>query len=130
MAAAPSSRDDLRAKLLGTTHKRLRTKITLFGVEVELLQPTVGEIQDSVDTDWQTDVTTGKRTLREGARKYMMINQIILCAVVPGTDVRIFDFHDRDSMIAWPNSADLMAANKAINEMTDINILTEKAVKK
>lgn len=101
------TRDDLRAGLLGKAPAP-RTKIMpLFGMEIELRQPTLSAILDAQDI-----VDTKIRTA----------NMIIEYAYVPGTGEQIFDMADQDVILNWPFGEELVNIQVAIAELSGVDI--------
>jgi hypothetical protein len=105
-APAPT-RDEIRAKLLGKTPLAKSKMITLFGMELELKQPTLEAILKTRDTEDNT------------ARA---VDMIIEYAFVPGTDEHVFESADREMMLRWPFGKDLTDLNEAIAELTGVDI--------
>lgn len=110
------TRDELRAALLGNAPKPDSKLIMLFGVEIELRQPSLGAI---LKTRTDSDDTT------------RAIDMIIEYAYVPGTDDHVFEDTDRAVMMTWPFGPDLATLNTAIAELTgvDIDIAVEELSK-
>lgn len=111
-----SKRDEIRAALLGNKiHPRSKV-IEVFGVEIELRQPTLGSILKARDLD----------DAEERA-----VEMIIRYAYVPGTDELVFEPEDKDALLGWPVGDDVMRIQNAIAEMTGIDISTaEEEVEK
>lgn len=101
------TRDELRKALLGTAPKPESKVIKMFGVDLELRQPSLGAIMKSRD---ETDQVT------------RAIDMIIEYAYVPGTDDHVFEFTDRDVIKNWPFGKDLTRLNAAIAELTGVDI--------
>lgn len=101
-------RKELRAQLIGMKHVPERRKVTLFGCEVELQQPTLASIltasqEDTSEKDRTTDV-------------------FIKYAYVPGTDELVFEEGDREVILGWPYTQELLDVQTAIMELTGVNI--------
>ncbi len=103
----PLTRDELRAALIGKTHKGDTKLITLFGVEIELHQPTLSKILEAREEDDEKTRTA---------------NIFITYAFVPGTNERIFEDTDRSTILEWPFNKDLIAVQEAIVELTGIDL--------
>ncbi len=101
------TRDQLRAQLLGANQRSASKLITIYGVEIELRQPTLKAIMEARDED------------NNAARAAGMI---IEYAFVPGTDEHIFEDTDRDIILNWPYGEDLTALNIAIADLTGVDI--------
>ncbi len=103
------TRDELRKALLSDTPKAESKMITLFGMQVELRQPTLEAILKARDTE---DTTS------------RAVDMIIEYAYVPGTDEHIFEPGDRVQMLRWPFGKDLTELNEAIADLTGVDIAT------
>ncbi len=101
------TRDELRAALLGNAPKPDSTIIPMFGVDLELRQPSLGAILRARD---------------EGDDATRAIDMIIEYAYVPGTDEHVFEDTDRDMIKNWPFGKDLTRLNAAIAELTGVDI--------
>ena len=101
------TRDELRAILIGSTPKGKSKLIEVFGVELELRQPTLAAIMQTRD---ETD--TAQRA----------VGMIIEYAFVPGTDEHVFEDTDAEFILRWPFGEDLTKINAAIAELTGIDI--------
>jgi len=105
-APAPT-RDEIRAKLLGKTPLAESKLITLFGMELELRQPTLEAILRARDVG--DDATRA-------------VDMIIEYAFVPGTDEHVFENSDREMMLRWPFGKDLTSLNEAIADLTGVDV--------
>ncbi len=101
------TRDELRLALLGNAPKPESKVITMFGVEIELKQPSLGAILRARD---------------EGDETTRAIDMIIEYAFVPGTNDHVFEDVDRDTIKNWPFGADLTLLNTTIAELTGVDI--------
>ncbi|MEE8599296.1 MAG: hypothetical protein V3S69_07320 [Dehalococcoidales bacterium] len=106
-ALVPMTRDEMRAKLLGDKHLAKTTLVTLFGVELELRQPTLGAILASREV---------------GDVKVRTTDVFINYAYVPGTDERVFEDTDRDLILNWPFTEELVQVQEAIADLTGIDL--------
>ena len=85
---APPNRDDIRAQIFSSENKKAQSKlITVFGVKLELKQPSLGEI---IDAQAEED------------RKRGIVNMLIRYAFVPETNERVFEEADFDSILGLP----------------------------
>jgi hypothetical protein len=101
-----TSRDQIRTKVFGVL-KPKSTMVTLFGAEIELHQPTLKSILEAQDTE---DVMQ------------RMIQMIVNYTYVPGTDEHIFDEADGPMILSWPFGDDLIRLQKAITDLTGLDI--------
>lgn len=108
----PLTRDQLRAALIGKKHAGRTEIVTLFGCEVELRQPTLKTILEAREEDDEKKRTTD-----------VFINY----AYVPGTDERIFEDTDRQRILEWPFSDDLIEVQMTIARLTGVDLATAEA---
>lgn len=105
-APAPT-RDQIRAKLIGSTPKGKTQMITLWGIDLELRQPTLASILRARD---------------QGDDATRAVAMIIEYAYVPGTDERVFEDSDHNMILKWPFGEDLTKLNEAIADLTGVDI--------
>ncbi len=106
--AAPSlTRNELRDALLGSVPKPESKVIEMFGVDIELRQPSLGAIMKARET---------------GDQATRAVEMIIEYAFVPGTDDHVFDAADSDVIKNWPFGKDLARLNDAVAELTGVDI--------
>ena len=105
--SAALTRDEIRAALFSTKHKVQRKAMTLFGVEIELEQPTLKSI---LSARGEEDVE--KRT----------VDTFLHYAYVPGTKELIFEETDRQMILDWPFNQDLITIQETIADLTGIDI--------
>ena len=101
------TRQSIRDALLGHAPKPEVELLVLFGVELELRQPTLGAILDAQDTE---------------DTKTRSADMIIQFACVPGTDERVFEPADREMILNWPFGDDLMALQRAITKLSGVDV--------
>ncbi len=101
------TRDEMRAKLIGAKLKPESKIVTLFGVELELRQPTLKAIMKARDI-----ADTAERAA----------DMIIEYAYVPGTDEHVFEDTDREIILNWPFGEGLTEVNMVIADLTGIDI--------
>lgn len=106
-------RNALRGKLLGDRHLAEREPITIFGVDIELRQPSFGSILDARD---------------EASEKQRIADMIVKYAYVPGTDEQLFEVTDIDTILNWPFGDDLLRLNTAIIKLTGIELVDAEGV--
>ena len=104
---APPTRDELRAILIGSTPKGKSKLVEVFGVKLELRQPTLAAIMKTRDVE-----DTAQRA----------VDMIIEYAFVPGTEEHVFEDTDSEFILRWPFGEDLTKINAAIGELTGIDI--------
>ena len=103
----PLTRDEIRAVLLGKTPLAKTKLITIYGVEVELRQPTLASIM----------------TTREIEKPEVRATEMIIkYAYVPGTDDHVFENTDREAILKWPFGEDLLTLQQAITDLTGLDI--------
>ena len=106
-----SSRDTLRANIFGAKNKLRKSKIIdLFGTDIEIRQPTVGEISELAK---QASADEGSVGLALALIQY---------AYVPGTNEKVFESTDKDSILSFPADTWVDDLNKAIAEMTGVDL--------
>jgi len=104
---APLTRQQIRDKLLGHAPKPNRVKLTLFGTDIELMQPTLRAILDVQEVADTKERSTG---------------MIIDYACVPGTDERIFEPADKEMILGWPFTDEIVDMQMAIAKLTGVDI--------
>lgn len=107
MAQQKLTRDEMRAQLLGNVPRGKSELVTLFGVEVEFRQPTLGAILNA-----SKEVDETSRTLD------MFINY----AYVPGTNEKVFEDTDKEVILGWPFGEDLQEVQKAVLRLTGVDL--------
>jgi len=104
------SRDAIRTRILSGKNKHRKTKIIDFmGEEVEVRQPTVKQVQE-----------LAKEARKEDSDAVLL--SIIEYCYVPGTDVKVFEDADKDELLGLPVGDWLNNLNKAIEEMTGVDV--------
>jgi len=106
MAKKALTRDELREKLF-KKHKPETEIIEIYGAEVELHQPSVGEILDLKE--------------EKDAKKAMMRVLTNYCCV-PGTEEVVFEDTDTDMIMAWPLGTWFTELHEAFERLTDISL--------
>ena len=101
------TRDQLRANLIGLKHKPKREIVTLFGCKVELRQPTLAAILNAREEESEQKRTTD-----------VFLNY----AFVPGTDEKVFEEGDRDVILNWPFTEELVEVQMVIARLTGIDL--------
>jgi hypothetical protein len=102
------ARKALRANLFQRRDYKSKL-IQIFGIDVEVRQPTIGQVMRDRDAG-KIDSVTG------------LLEMLILYCRVPGTEEAVFETGDVDSLKEWPAGAWLPAFTGAVNELTEVNI--------
>ncbi len=103
----PLTRDEIRAVLLGKTPLAKSKLITVFGVEIELRQPTLASIMTTREIE---------------DPKVRATEMIIKYAYVPGTEEYVFENTDREMILRWPFGEDLLLLQQTITDLTGLDI--------
>lgn len=106
----PSIKDQLRSKILAT--KTPKSKIIDFmGEKIEIRQPTLKDIVEAQES---------------GAGKNAIITALVSYAYIPGTNEKLFETEDTESLMELPFGKDFMNVSKAIEELSEVNFLGQK----
>lgn len=100
-----TERDRIRAEILKSRPPQSKI-ITFFGEQIEIKQLTLGAILDA-----------GKEEDTQGA----LISTLVKYAFIPGTDIRVFDPEDLESLKALPFGGDFVGLADAIQELTKVS---------
>lgn len=104
-----AARDAIRAAVLNATTPQAKI-ITFFGQEIEVRQPTLGVALDSTTA---TD------------RKDQVFAMMLNYCFVPGTEEKVFEDADHDSILKLPFGQDVVSMQTAIAELTTVNVGAE-----
>jgi hypothetical protein len=104
---APPTRDDLRSRIF-SAHSIRKLEVQFFGATVELRQPTLNDIISAQTSE---------------ERQSAVIDTLVRYAYVPGTEQRIFEDTDVESLKALPFGADFIRISNALEELTEVNFL-------
>ncbi len=99
------SRNELRAQIFAAKELK-REIITFFGAEIELRQPTLGDILTVRDSD---------------DRQAAVVGILMNYAYVPGSDEKVFEEGDAATILEMPWNSDFTKLNSALERLTDIN---------
>ena len=103
------TRDDVRAAIFHSGSKRFkRVEMDLFGSRVEVRQPTIGQILEAQE---------------EEDRRKSLVRLMVGYCFVPGTDEKVFEDADFDSIMGLPFDDNFIRLNTVIEEMIDVNVL-------
>ncbi len=101
------TKEELRDRIFGHTPK-VRTKLLpLFGTEIELHQPILRAVLDVRESE---------------DPKIRASDMIINYACVPGTNERVFDEADREMILNWPFTDEVINIQMAIAELTGVDM--------
>ena len=110
---AVMTRKEMRAALIGTKHVAERREVVLFNCTLEIQQPTLSSMLDARTEDSERDRTA---------------DMFIRYAYVPGTDELVFEAGDREDILNWPYTKDILKIQQAIMELTGIDIKDAEGV--
>lgn len=113
-----NTRDAIRAAIFAGTNMKPKSKvIDFFGQSIEIKQLNL-------------DTVLSMRTNDENAdTKSRMVQMVVLYAFVPGTEERVFEDTDRDTLLQLPFGPDFQRLQNTITELTNVNLATEDAEK-
>lgn len=101
-----SFRDEIRAAILASDNlKRKTVPLKFFGAEIELRQPTTGDII---------------RATEGGTNRFTLVNVLLDYAYVPGTDEKVFEEGDVEHLKSLPYNEDMKSLTQAIETFTNI----------
>lgn len=111
------TRSELRDAIFSSDKTKPQTRdVTFFGEKLEIRQP-----------DLKTILSISSSSAEN--RQLAIVDMIIAYAYVPGTDERVFEDPDKDTLLALPFGSDYTELQKAISELTNVNVLTDTATK-
>ena len=88
-----------------------KKEIDFFGGKIELRQPRLADVLDAQNSD---------------DRESAVIDTLIRYAFVPGTDEKVFDEGDAETLKQKPFGADFLRVSKALEELTEVNFLDKE----
>lgn len=100
------TRDELRGKIF-SSERRKSLIVDAFGIQLEVKQPALGDILDLQDMATQKERVT---------------NALINYCYVPGTNEKVFEVADADSILSMPFDANFEAIQNAITSLTGVDI--------
>lgn len=106
-----TTRDELRSRIFASRKPKSKV-VKFFDVEIELRQPTLGDIV---------------RAQQNEDRQAAVIETLVKYAFIPGTDDHLFDEADAESFETMPFGADFLRVSNALEELTEINFLDKNA---
>lgn len=101
-------RNKLREKIFSSSAKQTEI-IDFMGEQVELHQPTIGEIADL------------EQKSRDETRRETISSSLIQYCFVPGTNERVFKMEDKELIINLPATV-LTEFNKAFAKLTNVDL--------
>ncbi len=108
-----ATRDEVRAALFDAKNKKRESRIIqILGVDVEIRQPTIDQIN-------RMSKVAGDDTDPESNT---FIEILLEYCYVPGTTEKVFETGDKESLAEFPVGSWLGGINKAIEQMTDIKV--------
>lgn len=119
MAYNPSNPADVAAKREAIrtaifTSKPKSKKLEVFGVEIELRQPSLGVILNNQNVSAED-------------RPRAVADMLIRFAYVPDSSIRVFEDVDVDGILGLPFGSEMQKIQEAINELTDVAAKVEEA---
>lgn len=106
--AQNNSRDEVRSKLFSGAQSNRKTEtINMFGTQVEVRQPSVGQVLELQGSDDQ---------------RSQLVRMMIEYCYVPGTDEKVFEPADEEAIMNWPVGDWFNQFNNAVMRLTDINV--------
>lgn len=106
-ASPASTRDQMRAKIFAAKTVKRKT-IDFFGTDIEIRQPTLGDIVDAQSNE---------------DRKAAVVETLIKYAYIPKTDTKVFEDGDADVFKGMPFGGDFIRVSKTLEELTEVNFL-------
>ncbi len=100
------TRDEIRAKMFAS-HDFKRERITVFGVEVEIVQPSLGLILKAQENPDRPDA---------------IIDLMIEYCYVPGTKEKVFVAEDKEGIKGFPAGEDIIKISTSIANLTSIDV--------
>lgn len=100
----------LKARMFSSKNKMLRSKIIkFFGEDIEIRQPTIGHMIKQTENELTDPMERGLLVLMN-------------FAFVPGTDERVFNDTDTESLAGLPYGEDFARAVEAFQMVTDTSV--------
>lgn len=110
-APAVAGAGSIRERIFASKNKTYKSRLVqFFGETIEIRQPTLGDILDSVNGDNAGDA----------AKQGIMV--LLRYAYAPGTNDRVFDEADEESLLSLPFGEDFNRVVKAFTEVTGTDV--------
>lgn len=104
-------RKALRDAIFSEKNRKPASKqITIFGQVVEIRQPTLSQINNLGKASAANDKTPP------------FVRMLTEYIFVPGTNEKVFDIADADSLTNMPSGPWIMEINKAVEELTGVDV--------
>lgn len=103
------AREALRAELFQKKHVFKSKLIDFLGQQVEVRQPSIGEILNFQEED-------------EASSKDSFIDALVRFCFVPGTDDKLFDSEDAERIMSLPQGEWVSGFNSAVAELFEVNV--------
>ena len=104
-----SERNTARSAIFNGSQSFKRVPAKINGVDIELVQPSVGFILDQPSA---TDPEIAKNN---------SLRMLIQCCVLPGTEERVFEDTDMDLLRGMPYDADMIVTTQALTKLLSVN---------
>ncbi len=114
-----SPRDAIRAQTVGSSKVFRSRKVVYNGIEIEIREPSV--------EGWGEIIAHAHKGDNELSFQEFLIWSVIYCAHVPGTEERVYDAADYDSLKTQPKSGFVGEFSDIANELMALD--TEKVSK-
>lgn len=101
-------RKTIRASIFSGKHKPRGIIVDFFGTQIEIRQLRVADM---------AQLALGMQNEQEA-----VIATLVHMAYVPGTEERVFDDADADSLKQLPNGPDMTRVAQALKELVDVNL--------
>lgn len=101
------TRDTLRGNIFNNAKPQSKL-VTFFDTEIELRQPSVEEIE-SMNSE-------------NGEQRTSLVDMLIRYAFVPGTNDKMFESGDRETLRSMPFGGDMSGVTRAVSELSGIDI--------
>lgn len=99
-------RDEVRARLFASRPLRTKT-IKIRDVEVEIHQPTIGDVL----------------SMKENASQVDSLMQVLLdYCFIPGTNTKVFEAADKDTILGWGIDDWFSQVSEAVQELTNLSV--------
>lgn len=102
------ARDELRKRLFAAKQAK-SAKVEVFGVPVEIRQPTVKEVSEFRESNSETDAD-------------LAVSVLINFAYDPDSGQKVFEEGDRDAMMNWPAGRWVQDVLRAFISLSEVNV--------